>query len=94
MTAVTDDSTDGRRVFLVIAVSVVLIAGGLGFVVGANGASVAPTITVLGRFALPTTPATMTVYGMLLAAVSLAALFGLVTVASRFDTVDEADDTE
>lgn len=90
MTPVTDDSTDGRRIFLVIAVTVVLLAGGLGFVVGSNGASVAPTITVLGRFALPTTPVTMTVYGMVLALVSLVALFGLVTLASQFDDVDEA----
>jgi Zn-dependent membrane protease YugP len=94
VTPVADDSADGRRIFLVIAVSVVLIAGGIGFFVGANGASVAPTITLLGGFALPTTPLTMSVYGILLAGVSLAVLFGLVTLASRFDTVDEADDTE
>ncbi len=90
--SVADDSTDGRRVFLVVAATVVLIAGGIGFFVGANGASVAPTISVLGWFALPTTPATMTVYGMLLAAVSLGVLFGLVTLASRFDDVDAADE--
>jgi hypothetical protein len=82
---VTDDSTSGRRVFVVVAVTVVAIAGVLGFFVGANGAAVAPTIPIAGGFALPTTPATMTLYGMVLAAVSLAGLFGLATFASRFD---------
>jgi ribose/xylose/arabinose/galactoside ABC-type transport system permease subunit len=85
---VTDDSTDGRRIFAVIAVVVVLLAGVLGFFVGSNGADVAPAVSVLGLFALPTTPVTMTLYGMVLAAGSLVGLFGLVTLASRFDDVD------
>jgi hypothetical protein len=82
---VTDDSTDGRRIFVVVGVTVVFLAGLLGFFVGANGADVAPAISVLGVFSLPTTPVTMTLYGMVLAVVSLAGLFGLVTLASRFD---------
>jgi hypothetical protein len=85
---VTDDSTDGSRIFLVVGVTVVLLAGLLGFFVGSNGAAVAPTISVLWGISVPTTPVTMTVYGMLLALVSLAALFGLVSVASQFDDVD------
>jgi len=91
VTPVADDSTDGRRIFLVIVVAVVLLAGGIGFFVGANGASVAPTITVFGGIDIPTTPATMTLYGMVLALVSLGVLFGLVTLASRFDDVDDTD---
>jgi hypothetical protein len=91
VTSVADDSTDGRRVFLVVAVTVVALAGILGFFVGANGADVAPSIPLVGGLVLPTTPATMTVYGMLLAAVSLGVLFGLVTLASRFDEGDGAD---
>jgi hypothetical protein len=85
---VTNDNTDGSRIFLVVAVTVVALAGLLGFFVGSNGAAVAPTISVAGGLTLPTTPLTMTAYGMLLAAVSLAALFGLVSFASRFDEVD------
>ena len=81
----TDDSTSSRRVFVVIGVTVVAVAGVLGFFVGSNGAAVAPTIPVAGGFALPTTPVTMTLYGMVLAAASLAGLFGLVTFVSRFD---------
>ena len=84
----TDDSTDGRRIFAVIAVVVVLLAGVLGFFVGSNGAEVVPAVSVLGLFTLPTTPVTMTLYGMVLAAGSLVGLFGLVTLASRFDDVD------
>jgi hypothetical protein len=82
---VTDETTDGRRVFGVVAVTVVSLAGVLGFFVGANGSAVAPTITVLGAVALPATPLTMSAYGMVLAAAALAALFGLVSLASRFD---------
>jgi hypothetical protein len=85
---VTDERTDGNRIFLVIAVTVVVLAGILGFFVGSNGAAVAPTIPLLGGLELPTTPVTMTAYGMVLAVVSLAVLFGLVTLASQFDDVD------
>ena len=81
----TDQFIDGRRVFLVVAASVVALAGVIGFFVGSNGAEVAPTISVFGLLALPTTPATLTLYGMVLAAVALAVLFGLVTLASRVD---------
>jgi Zn-dependent membrane protease YugP len=85
---VTDQFTDGRRVFVVVAASVVALAGIIGFFVGSNGAEVAPTISVFGLLALPTTPATLTLYGMVLAAVALGVLFGLVTLASRFDDAD------
>ncbi|WP_318570061.1 DUF7520 family protein [Salinigranum marinum] len=84
----TDDSTDGRPIFVVIAVTVVLLAGVIGFFVGSNGATVAPAIQVVGGIALPTTPVTMTLYGMAIAVLSLGGLFGLVTLASRFDEVD------
>lgn len=85
---VSTDSTDGRRIFGVVAVTVVALAGVIGFVVGSNGAAVAPTIAVVGGIDLPTTPVTMTLYGMGLATLSLAALFGLVTLASRYDDVE------
>jgi hypothetical protein len=85
---VTDDSTDARGIFVVIAVTVVLLAGIIGFFVGSNGATVAPTIQVAGGIALPTTPVTMTLYGMGIAVLSLGGLFGLVTFASRFDEAD------
>ena len=81
----TSDSTDGRRVFGVVAVTVVLIGGLLGFFVGSNGAEVAPTIPLVGGLSLPTTPLTVTLYGMVLATLFVGALFGLVTLASRFD---------
>jgi hypothetical protein len=81
----TDDGTDGRRIFGVVAVTVVILAGIIGFVVGANGAAVAPAIPLAGGVSVPTTPLTMTLYGMGLAAVSLGGLFGLVTLAARFD---------
>jgi hypothetical protein len=85
---VSDTSTDGRRIFGVVAVSVVLLAGLIGFVVGSNGAATAPVISVLGLVSIPTTPVTMTLYGAALAAISLLGLFGLVTLASRFDDAE------
>lgn len=84
----TDDSTDGRGIFVVIAVTVVLLAGIIGFFVGSNGSTVAPAIQVAGGFALPTTPVTMTLYGMGIAVLSLGGLFGLVTFVSRYDEAD------
>ena len=81
----TAQFVDGRRIFVVVAASVVALAGVIGFFVGSNGADVAPTISVFGLLAIPTTPATLTLYGMVLAVVALAVLFGLVTLASRFE---------
>lgn len=87
----TDEGTQpgvsglGRRILLALGGIGVLIGGLLGFVVGANSTEPGE-ITVGGLVAVPITPGAMTLYGMVVVAVALAALFGLISLASRFDT--------
>lgn len=73
----------GRQILLVTGAAAVLVAGTVGFFVGANGADVMSTIRVFGLVALPTTPAAVATYGALLATAVLAGLFGAVEFASR-----------
>jgi len=76
----------GRRILLALGGVGVLIGGLLGFVVGANSSGETGEITVGGLFAVPITPGAMTLYGMVVVAVALVGLFGLISLASRFDT--------
>lgn len=76
----------GRRILLALGGVGVLIGGLLGFVVGANSTNETGEITVGGLFAVPITPGAMTLYGMGVVAIALAGLFGLISLASRFDT--------
>ncbi len=88
----TDEGTQpgvsglGRRILLALGGVGVLIGGLLGFVVGANSAGETGEITVGGLFAVPITPGAMTLYGMAVVSLALLALFGLISLASRFDT--------
>lgn len=73
----------GRPYLLGAAAAVTLFAAAAGYVVAANNAVGA--VTVFGAITLPGSPGAMAVYGAVLSAFVLGALFGLVTVASRFD---------
>ncbi len=76
----------GRRILLALGGVGVLIGGLLGFVVGANSTDPAGEITVGGLLTVPITPGAMTLYGMAVVAVALVGLFGLISLASRFDS--------
>lgn len=80
----SDDSL-GRRILLFIGGAVVSLAGLVGFFVGANGASVRRSIEIFGLVTIPTTPATLATYGILLSATLITVLYGLVEVASRLE---------
>jgi hypothetical protein len=82
-----NDERTGRSVLLTLGSVVVLLAGLIGFFVGSNSAESSPTFEVFGTVALPTTPLSVTLYGMVLAAVFMAGLFGVVEFASRYDDV-------
>ena len=80
----------GRPIFAAVAVLVVLVAGGIGAIVGASGQARAVSMDLLGVVSFPMTPVSMAAFGMLLTAGVLALLFGLVTVASQYDAESES----
>ncbi|WP_458206172.1 DUF7520 family protein [Haladaptatus sp. NG-SE-30] len=82
----SDRVISSRPVFLATATVIVLVAGGIGFVVGTTGQNRGKTMDVLGVPLFEMSPVTMALFGMALTAVVLALLFGLVTYASRYDT--------
>jgi hypothetical protein len=75
----------GRPIFAAVAVLVVLVAGGIGAVVGASGQERAVAMDLLGVVSFPMTPVSMAAFGMLVTAGVLALLFGLVALAARYD---------
>ncbi|WP_276300385.1 DUF7520 family protein [Halorussus lipolyticus] len=81
----TDERISSRPIFGAGAVIVVLLAGGIGAVVGASGQNRAVSMDLLGVVSFQMTPVSMAVFGMALTAGVLALLFGLVSVASRYD---------
>jgi hypothetical protein len=82
-----NDESSGQRLLLILAGVVVILAGVIGFFVGSNSAETSSTLEVFGTVALPTTPLSVTLYGMLLAAVFMGGLFAAVEFASRYDEV-------
>lgn len=73
----------GRRILLGLGGFGVLLGGALGFVVGANSGG---ELTVIEPLAVPLTPWAMAGYGMVVVAVAIAALYGAVSLASRYDS--------
>jgi len=76
-------TTSGRPYLLGAAGTVTLFAAAAGYVVAAN--NVVDAVTVFGLVTLSGSPAAMAAYGAMLSALVLGVLFGLVTIASRFD---------
>lgn len=74
---------DGRPYLLGAAGAVTLFAAVAGYVVAANNA--VDAVTVFGLVRLPGTPAAMALYGAVLSLVVVGVLFGLVSIASRYD---------
>ncbi|MFC4449423.1 DUF7520 family protein [Halorussus aquaticus] len=81
----TESRISSRPIFAAVAVVVVLVAGGIGAVVGASGQERAVTMDLLGVVSFGMTPLSMAAFGMLVTASVLAVLFTLVSVASRYD---------
>ncbi|PSP55717.1 hypothetical protein BRC82_03795 [Halobacteriales archaeon QS_1_67_19] len=84
----SDAEISGRPIFAIVAVVVVLVGGLLGGIVGTTGQERAMTMDLLGVVSFPMTPVSMAAFGMAVTALALAALFGLVRVASRYDEPD------
>lgn len=81
----TDSTVSSRPIFAAVAVIVVLIAGGIGAIVGASGQERAVAMDLLGVLSFQMTPVSMAVFGMVVTAAVLALLFGLVSIASQYD---------
>ncbi|UPV73129.1 hypothetical protein M0R89_11280 [Halorussus limi] len=84
----TDSTISSRPIFAAVSVVIVLVAGGIGAVVGASGQERAVAMDLLGVVSFQMTPVSMAAFGVVVTASVLALLFGLVSVASRYD--DEA----
>ncbi|WP_227355286.1 DUF7520 family protein [Haladaptatus salinisoli] len=81
-----DRIVSGRPIFLATAAVVVLVAGGIGFVVGTTGQNRGTTMDLFGVPLFEMSPAVMAVFGMAVTTGVLVLLFGLVSYASRFDS--------
>ncbi|MFC6785709.1 hypothetical protein ACFQFH_07295 [Halobaculum halobium] len=73
----------GRPYLIGAAAVVTLFAAAAGYVVAANNA--VGSVTVFGAVTVPGTPTAVAAYGAVLSLAVLGVLFGLVTVAARFD---------
>jgi hypothetical protein len=82
--------TRGPRVFLLLSGFVVAAAALIGAFVGANSAERGADVVVFGVATLPTTPAAVALYAAVLAAATLAVLFGAVSLASRLEAPRES----
>jgi hypothetical protein len=85
-TAEVDAGTPGlgRRIMLALGATIVAISGGVGLLVGGNGAEAASEAAVLGTaVTIPLTPGAVALYGIVVSTLVLAVLFGLVELASR-----------
>jgi len=75
----------GRRILLALGGSMVLLGGVLGLIVGANGGDTVGQLSV-GPLTVPVTPLAMALYGMAVVALAIGGLYGLIAVASRYDS--------
>ncbi|QIB74553.1 hypothetical protein GL213_08190 [Halogeometricum borinquense] len=76
----------GRSILIAVGASVVATSGIIGFFIGNNGSEVVSEIPLFGGLiVLPTTPVSMTLYGIVLSTIVLVCLFGLVELASRME---------
>jgi hypothetical protein len=80
------DQNAGKRILFIVAAAVVATSGVIGFFVGSNGSVVGPEAALFGLVTVPTTPATLAAAGVVLSATMLAALFGLVELATRLES--------
>ncbi|WP_266075954.1 DUF7520 family protein [Haladaptatus caseinilyticus] len=79
-----------RPIFLATATTIVLVAGGIGFVVGTTGQNRGTTMDLFGVPLFEMSPIAMALFGMVLTTFVLILLFSLVTYASRYDTEQSA----
>jgi hypothetical protein len=82
----------GRQILLGLGGFLILLGGLLGFIVGANGGEILTELTLFGVLRVPIAPGAMAVYGMIVVAVALSALYGLVSLASRYEANSQSEE--
>lgn len=80
------ESRSGRPLFAAAGAVVVVMAAVIGAVVGATGEARGATMEFFGVSLFGMTPVSMAVFGVLVTSAVLALVFGLVSLASRYDT--------
>jgi hypothetical protein len=78
----------GQHILLGVAGSAVLIVGLLGWIIGSNASEVSDSIRLFGlNIVIPTTPVSLSLYGILFSILVLSTVFGLVVIASQRETM-------
>ncbi|MGM0590600.1 MAG: DUF7520 family protein [Halobacteriota archaeon] len=78
-------TTLGQRILLLVAATVVATSGVIGFIIGSNSGASTTTIRVFDLLTLPSSPASLALYGVAVSTAAMAVLFGAVALASRFE---------
>jgi hypothetical protein len=86
MARYADSQTTGRTVLLLVGASAVGIAAVFGYTLGLVAPGALPPVRLAGVTLFEPTPGGIALYGAIATATGLLALFGLVQVASRFDS--------
>jgi hypothetical protein len=76
----------GRRILLGLGGGMIVLGGILGVIVGGNGGDTVAQLSVPGPLTVPVTPLAMALYGMTVVGLALGSLYGLLTIASRYDS--------
>ncbi len=79
------DNPDPRFAFLLLGAVVVGVVGLLGAFVGASASEAGSPVVVFGLVALPTSPAAVAAYGVVLATVLVGLLYAAVSITRRYD---------
>ena len=80
----------GRRILLTLGGIVIILSAGIGWIVGSNAAQTVARIKILNTpVAIPITPLSLSLYGILVSSLFITVLFGLVLIASRIESHDE-----
>jgi len=82
----------GRRILLTLGGIVIILSAGIGWIVGSNAAQTVARIKILNTpVAIPITPPSLSLYGILVSSLFITVLFGLVLIASRIESHDEVN---
>lgn len=80
----------GRRILLTLGGIVIILSAGIGWIVGSNAAQTVARIKILNTpVAIPITPLSLSLYGIIVSSLFISVLFGLVLIASRIESHDD-----